>query len=115
MISIYKSKESTKSNEICKLLSQTDTWIIGDDLSTKSTIQKKEKIKVKTERKKKFSTNNKKYLGRKQDILLQFETLSHYRNKCIRLHYENNTLTKREINNVQITNYKLDRIKLWDL
>ena len=57
-------------------------------------------MKVKTERKKKFLINNKKYLKRKQDTLLQFETSSHYRNRHIRLHYKNNILTERGINNV---------------
>ena len=65
MTSTYKSKRSTESNELYKLLSQTDIQIIGDDLFTKSITQKEKEMKMKTKRRRKFSINNKKHLKRK--------------------------------------------------
>ena len=58
MISIYKSKRSTKSNKLYKLLSKTDIQIIEDSLFTKSTTQKEKKIRMKTTKRKKFLINN---------------------------------------------------------
>ena len=38
MIPTYKDKGSIESDELRQLLLQTNTWIVEDDLSTKSTI-----------------------------------------------------------------------------
>ena len=69
-------------------------------------------MKMKKKRRKKLLTNTKEYLEREQDTLLQSGTLTHYRNGYIRLYYRNDTFTEREIDNIQIKNYKLDRTKL---
>ena len=69
-------------------------------------------MEKKKKRKRKLSINNQKHLKRKQDPFLQFETLSYYRNGYIGLHYKNDTLTRREINNIHVKNHELDRIKL---
>ena len=46
MIPIYKDKESTESNEFRKLLLQTSTQIIEDNLFTKSITQKRKEIQI---------------------------------------------------------------------
>ena len=67
---------------------------------------------MKIKEKRKFLINNQKHFKRKQNSFLQFETFSYYRNRRIELHYKNDTLIKREINNVHVKNHKLDKIKL---
>ena len=47
MTSIYKDKESTESNEICKLLLKAYIKIIKDSLFTKLITKKEKKIKIK--------------------------------------------------------------------
>ena len=58
MISIYKSKRSIESNELYKLLPQTDIQVIENSLFTKSTTQEEKEIKMETKEKRKFLTNN---------------------------------------------------------
>ena len=70
---------------------------------------------MKTKKRRKFSTNNRKHLERKQDPFLQFETLSHHKNGRIESHYENITLTRRRTNNIYVENHESDRIKLRNL
>ena len=72
-------------------------------------------MKIKTKERKKLLINNKKHLKRKQNSFLQLETLSHYRNRRIRLHYKNDTLIKRRINNVYVKNHESNKIKLRNL
>ena len=72
-------------------------------------------MKMRTKKERKLLINNKKHIRKKQNTLLQFETLSHYRNKRIRSYHKNNTFTKREINNIYVKNHESDRIKLWNL
>ena len=57
-------------------------------------------MKIKIKEKRKLSTNNKKYLERKQDTFLRSETFLHYRNKRIRSYYRNDTFTKKETHNI---------------
>ena len=61
MISNYKDKRDIKTNELRQLLSQTSTWINGDDLFTKLTIQERKKIKMKTKERRKLLTNMKEH------------------------------------------------------
>ena len=58
MVSIYEDKRDIESNKLRKLLLQIDVQIIGNNLSTKSTIQEEKKMKIKTKRRRKFSINN---------------------------------------------------------
>ena len=67
---------------------------------------------MKTKKDKEFSTDTKKYIEREQNTFLQFETLFHYRNRYIELHYRNNTLIRRRTHNIQIENHESNRIKL---
>ena len=70
MISIYKNKKSIKSNELYKLLLQTDIQTIEDDLSTKSITQKEKKMKMKIKEERKLLINNKEHFKRKQNTFL---------------------------------------------
>ena len=112
MISIHENKEGTRTNELRQLLPQISIQTIGDYLSTKSTSQKEEEMRVETKKRKKFLENTEKYFGGKQNTLLQFGVLTHYWNRRIRLHYRDGLVTRRRINNVQIENYELDETKL---
>ena len=58
MISTYKDKEDTRLDRLYKLLSKTDIQIIGNSLSTESTIQKEKEMKVRTKERGKLPTNN---------------------------------------------------------
>ena len=69
-------------------------------------------MRMEIKEKREFSINNKEHFERKQDSFLWLKTLSHYKNRHIRLHYENNVLIKRRINNVHVKNYKSNRIEL---
>ena len=69
-------------------------------------------MKIETEERRKLSINNKKHIGRKSNTILQFRTLTHYRNRRIRSYYKSHTLTKRRTNNIQVKDYKLDETKL---
>ena len=112
MISFHKDKRDIESNGLRKLLSQTNISIIGDNLFIKSITQKRKKIKVETKRREKFLINNQEHLKKKQDSHLQFKVSLYYRNRCIRLHHENSTFTRKRIINIYIKNHELDRIKL---
>ena len=70
MTSIHKNKRDTESNGLRKLLPQISTQIIGDSLSTKSTIQEEKEMKMKTKEERELSTNDQKHLGEKQDPFL---------------------------------------------
>ena len=70
MTSTHESKRSIRSYELRQLLSQTDTRTIKDDLFTKSTTKKEKEIRIKTKKRKKLSTNNKKHFRKKQDRFL---------------------------------------------
>ena len=72
-------------------------------------------MKMETKERRKFSTDNQKHLGRKQSSFLQFETLSHYRNRYIESHYKNNISTRKRIDNIYIKNHELSTTKLRDL
>ena len=112
MIPIYKNERSTESNGLYKLLPQTNTQIIEDSLSTKSVVQERKKMKIRTERREKLSINNKKHIKRKQNTLLRSRTLSCHKNKYIRSHYKSNTITRRETNNIHVENYKSNETEL---
>ena len=58
MTSIHEDKESTESNKLRKLLSQTDVQVIGDSLSTKLITQKKKEMKMKIKERRKCPVNN---------------------------------------------------------
>ena len=58
MTSIHKSKESTESDGLYKLLLQTGLQTIGDDLFTKLITKEEKEIKMRTRRKRKFLINN---------------------------------------------------------
>ena len=58
MTSIYKNKRSIESNELYKLLSQTNIQVIENSLFTKSIIQKEKEMKMKTKERRKFLINN---------------------------------------------------------
>ena len=70
---------------------------------------------MKKKRKRKFLINNQKHFKRKQNTFLQFEALSHHKNKRLKSHYENNVLTRKKINNIHVENHELDKTKLRDL
>ena len=72
-------------------------------------------MKVKIEERRKFPINNQKHFERKQDPFLRPETLSHHKNKYIKLHYRNNIPTEEKINNVYVKNHELNRTKLRNL
>ena len=55
MTSIYKNKRDTKSNGLCKLLSQTDVQTLENSLFTKSTIQKRKEMEMRTKEREKLS------------------------------------------------------------
>ena len=59
-------------------------------------------MRVETKKREKLSKNNKKYIEEKQNTILQFRTLTHHRNRRIRLHHKNDTSVERRTNNVQI-------------
>ena len=69
-------------------------------------------MEMRTKERRKFSTTNKKHFGEKQDTFLRFGTLSHHRNRRIRLHYRNDTFTRERTHNIQIKNHKSDKTKL---
>ena len=115
MTSIYKNKEGVESDRLYKLLSQTDTQTIEDNLFTKSTIQKRKKMKMKTEKEEKLLINNQKHLKEKQDPFLRFKDPPYYRNRCIGSYDKSNSFTERKINNVHVKNHESDRTKLRDL
>ena len=112
MTSTYKSKRDTESNGLYKLLSQTDIQVIKNSLFTKSTTQKEKKMKIETEERGEFSIDNQEHFERKQNPLLRSKSLSHYKNRCIRLHDKSNSLTRRRVNNVHVKNHELNRTKL---
>ena len=58
MVSTYKNERSIKSDELCKLLSQTNIRTIENSLSTKLIIQEEKKIKKKKKKKRKLLINN---------------------------------------------------------
>ena len=58
MTSTYKSKRDTKSNELYKLLSQTDISVIGDGLFTKLITKKEKEMRMKTKEKEKLLISN---------------------------------------------------------
>ena len=58
MTSIYEDKEDIKSNGLRKLLLQTNIQVIENSLFTKSTTQKREKMRVETKERRKFPINN---------------------------------------------------------
>ena len=58
MTSIYKNKESIKSDGLYKLLSQTDIQVIENSLFTKSTTQKRKEMKMEIKEGGEFPTNN---------------------------------------------------------
>ena len=112
MIPTYKDKRDIKSNKLRKLLLQINIKTVKNNLFTKSTIQERKKMKMKTKERRKLSVHNRKHFKRKQDPFLQFETFSYYKNRYIRLHYRNDTLTRKRIHNVHVKDYKLNRTKL---
>ena len=57
-------------------------------------------MKVRIKKRRKLLENTKKHFRRKQDTFLQLRIFIYYRNRRIRLHYENNSNTKRRIYNV---------------
>ena len=69
-------------------------------------------MKMKTERRRKLSTNNKEHFEEKQDTLLRSRTSPHYKNRRIRSHHRNNIIIKRKTNNIHVKNHKLNRIEL---
>ena len=113
MTSIYKSKEGIKLDGLRKLLPKTNTQVIGDNLPTKSTIQERKKMRVRTKERRKFLTNNQKHLERKQNPRLQFRTFPHHRNRRIESHYKNSVSIRRRINNIHVENHELSRTELW--
>ena len=72
-------------------------------------------MKMRTKKRKKLLTNNKEHIKRKQNTILQFETLIHYRNRRIRSYYRGHILIKRGINNIQVKDHELDGTKLRNL
>ena len=65
MTSIYKDKRSIESDGLRKLLSQTNTQTIENNLFTKSITQKRKEMKMETEERKKFLINNRKHFEKK--------------------------------------------------
>ena len=57
-------------------------------------------MKVRIKKRKKFLRNTKKHFREKQDIFLQLKTLIHYRNRYVKLYYENNFDTRRKTDNI---------------
>ena len=53
-------------------------------------------MKMRTKKRRKFLINNQKHFEEEQDSFLQLETFFHYRNRRIRLHYRNSSLTKKK-------------------
>ena len=69
-------------------------------------------MKMKTKERKKLSINNKEHIEKKQNTILQFRTLIHYRNEYIRPYYKSYVSTRRKTNSLHVKNHKLNRTKL---
>ena len=70
MIPIYKNKRNIRTDGLRQLLSQVSIRTIEDNLFTKSIIQKRKKMKMKTKERKKLLINNKKHIEEKQNTIL---------------------------------------------